>query len=333
MKPLSGMAPFSERLKSAAGISDGNRIRAVGLEAAWGTRYTNDTVRLLKLRFPNVRFTWLMGADIMQQLPAWKQWLSFAHAIPFAVVPRPGYTFPALAGRVAKRLRHARVPRCAGRLLLSTKAAPAWVFLPSSEDPASASAIRDRTRGVRTIATLPPDDEKWRTRRKAKTRRSINAPVALPTSGAPGGGLAASVRKKASAAGPRKARKPQSREARAVAVLEELQRTIVASLEDDKAVEIVTLDLVGRASFADRMIIATGLADRQLAAMAQHLEEKLKRIGRKRLAIEGRAGSPWILVDAGDIVIHLFKPEARALYALERMWGAELDDDEQAHAG
>jgi len=103
---------------------------------------------------------------------------------------------------------------------------------------------------------------------------------------------------------------------------------VVESLEADKAEEVVTLDLAGRASFADRMVIATGLADRQITAMATHLEEKLAEVGIKRVQVEGGAGSDWVLIDAGDLVIHLFKPEARALYALEKMWGAELDEPE-----
>jgi ribosome silencing factor RsfS/YbeB/iojap len=73
------------------------------------------------------------------------------------------------------------------------------------------------------------------------------------------------------------------------------------------------------------MIIATGLADRQIAAMAEHLKEKLHAAGLKHVPIEGAVGSDWVLIDAGDLVIHLFKPEARATYALEKMWGAELD--------
>lgn len=89
---------------------------------------------------------------------------------------------------------------------------------------------------------------------------------------------------------------------------------------------MVALDLAGRASFADRMVIATGLADRQISAMATHLEDELAKIGIKRVQIEGAGGSDWVLIDAGDIVIHLFKPEARELYGLERMWGADLDE-------
>jgi ribosome-associated protein len=108
--------------------------------------------------------------------------------------------------------------------------------------------------------------------------------------------------------------------------LDRLQGAIVASLEDDKAEAIVTLDLAGKASFCDRMVIASGLADRQITAMAQHLSEKLAEAGVKRVQVEGGQGADWVLIDAGDIVVHLFKPEARAMYALEKMWGVDLDE-------
>lgn len=105
-----------------------------------------------------------------------------------------------------------------------------------------------------------------------------------------------------------------------------MQAVVVTSLDDDKAENIVTLDLMGRAMFCDRMIIATGLADRQISAMAQHLKEKLHEAGLRRVQIEGAGGSDWVLIDAGDIVVHLFKPEAREMYALEKMWGSDLDE-------
>ncbi len=108
--------------------------------------------------------------------------------------------------------------------------------------------------------------------------------------------------------------------------LDQLQQVIVASLDDDKAEDVVTLDLAGRAAFCDRMVVATGLADRQIAAMAEHLVEKLRGAGLKRVQVEGAGGSEWVLIDAGDIVVHLFKPEARAMYALEKMWSADLDE-------
>jgi ribosome-associated protein len=132
-------------------------------------------------------------------------------------------------------------------------------------------------------------------------------------------------RKKTIAAGPRTAVLRQGRKVEASA-LERLESVIVGSLEDDKAEDVVTLDLAGKASFCDRMVIATGLADRQITAMAEHLSEKLHQVGLKRVQVEGAGGADWVLIDAGDIVVHLFKPEARAMYALEKMWGTELDE-------
>ena len=143
-------------------------------------------------------------------------------------------------------------------------------------------------------------------------------------------------RKKAAAAGPRAVAKAAPRQPDDTARLDQLQGVILASLEDDKAEEIVALDLVGRAAFADRMVIATGLADRQISAMATHLEDKLREAGIKRVLVEGAGGSDWVLIDAGDIIVHLFRPEARTLYALEKMWGtAALDEpaDEGADHG
>lgn len=139
-------------------------------------------------------------------------------------------------------------------------------------------------------------------------------------------------RKKTIAAGPKKAAAPRSRRAKKVepSVLEKLQAIVVTSLEDDKAENVVTLDLTGKAMFCDRMVIATGLADRQITAMAMHLKEKLHEAGQKRVQIEGANGSDWVLIDAGDLVVHLFKPDARAMYALEKMWGQDLDETADA---
>jgi ribosome silencing factor RsfS/YbeB/iojap len=152
-------------------------------------------------------------------------------------------------------------------------------------------------------------------------------PAAAKTPGTP--------RKKAAVAGPRPASarkagakpilKPTERSA-----LDTLQTVIVASLEDDKAENVVTLDLAGKAAFCDRMVIATGMADRQITAMAEHLEKKLHEAGIKRVQIEGASGSDWVLIDAGDIVVHLFKLESRTLYGLEKMWGTDLDQAEES---
>jgi ribosome silencing factor RsfS/YbeB/iojap len=128
--------------------------------------------------------------------------------------------------------------------------------------------------------------------------------------------------KAASAAGP-KPRAPKRRPTIPPDRLERLVAAAVKSLEDDKAEKITVLDVTGRASFTDRMVIATGLADRQIQAMAAHLDEAFGKEGLKlrRDAVQG--SDDWVLIDAGDLVVHLFKPEARDNYALEKMWGPD----------
>jgi nicotinate-nucleotide adenylyltransferase len=143
LKPTRGMAPFAQRLASARAIADGRRVIATGIESHLGTRYTFATLRHLLCRFPRVRFVWLMGADILRQLPRWQRWLEIAHRIPFAVLPRPGYSYRALAGQAAHRLAGARRPARA-TVQLAGYRAPAWVFLCVPQHAASASAIRAR---------------------------------------------------------------------------------------------------------------------------------------------------------------------------------------------
>jgi nicotinate-nucleotide adenylyltransferase len=141
LKPQRAMAPFGQRLASARGIADGRRVIASAIEAVFGTRYTIDTLRCLLRRFPRAHFVWLMGADILQQLPRWRRWLEFARRIPFAVLPRPSYNHRALAGHAACRLAHARRP-ARSAAVLAGMTAPAWVFLCVPQHATSASAIR-----------------------------------------------------------------------------------------------------------------------------------------------------------------------------------------------
>jgi len=105
--------------------------------------------------------------------------------------------------------------------------------------------------------------------------------------------------------------------------LDKLQKLIEQSLDDDKAEEIVSIDLSGKSSFADVMVVASGRSQRHIASIADHLEHKLKSLGLRHVMVEGKEVSDWVLVDAGDIVIHIFKPEVRSLYNLEKMWSVE----------
>ena len=97
------------------------------------------------------------------------------------------------------------------------------------------------------------------------------------------------------------------------------------SLEDDKAEDIVVIDLEGKSSFADYMVIASGRSNRQVVAIADHLAERLKQAGQAPMSVEGKQGGDWVLIDAGDVVVHVFRPEPRAFYALEKMWALEND--------
>jgi ribosome-associated protein len=101
---------------------------------------------------------------------------------------------------------------------------------------------------------------------------------------------------------------------------DKLVETVVGSLDDDKAEDITVIDLRGRSSIGDHIVIASGRSQRQVGAMADHLLEKLKAEG-LAVAIEGMTQGDWVLIDAGDIIIHLFRPEVRSFYNLEGMWG------------
>jgi ribosome-associated protein len=102
-----------------------------------------------------------------------------------------------------------------------------------------------------------------------------------------------------------------------------LLASILESLDDAKAVEVVALDLDGKAALADQMVIASGRSNRHVAAIAEQLVEKLKAGGKADLKIEGLPHCDWVLVDAGDVIVHIFRPEVRSFYNLEKLWSPD----------
>jgi ribosome-associated protein len=106
----------------------------------------------------------------------------------------------------------------------------------------------------------------------------------------------------------------------------DLLQLIQASLADDKAIEPVTIDLSGKTTIADAMVVASGSSTRHLSSMAEHLLERLKAAGYGGVGAEGRGHSEWVLIDAGDVIVHLFRPELRSFYDLEKLWGAALPE-------
>ena len=104
----------------------------------------------------------------------------------------------------------------------------------------------------------------------------------------------------------------------------DLVKLILNSLEDDKAEDIVTIDLHGKTSIADDMIVASGRSQRHVGAVAEHLVERLKAAGERDVRIEGMPHCDWVLIDAGDAIVHIFRPEVREFYKLEKLWAADV---------
>ena len=289
LKSVRGMAPFAKRLAGAAALAKGHqRIKVSAIEAALGTVFTADTIQALRRRFPHTHFVWLMGGDNLTQLPRWQHWEEIVEAVPIAVFDRPQTALKALAGKAAKRYAKARVAAQATRRLPGMQP-PAWVFIHAKLDPSSATAIRAKR------ASRP--------RKPPLIRKETATLATLPA---------------------RRRRKTQPEAPPAP----ELLTRIIASLEDGKAENIVTIDLAGKTLIADYMVVANGRSARQVISLAEHLIEALPK--KWRASVEGKAQGDWVLIDAGDVIVHIFRPEIRAHYNLEKMWGADQPGAEAA---
>ena len=293
LKPVAGMAPFTVRLEGARRVAAGHKHIVVSdLEnRLGGLHYTADTLKVLRRRFPRLRFVWLMGSDNLAQIRRWERWTQIFETAAIAVFDRPSYSLRALAGLAARRYARRRLPISAARRLAETEP-PAWAFFHTRLDPTSATGIRsgrgepspqtskEERPELSTIATLIP--------RARKAQPSLPAPPAAAR---------------------------------------ELLGLILQTLEDGKAEDIVTIDLAGKTTIADHMVIASGRSARQVLALAEHLEEALWR-RRMRISVEGKMQAEWVLIDASDVIVHIFRPETRASYNLEKLWGEALPDAE-----
>lgn len=101
---------------------------------------------------------------------------------------------------------------------------------------------------------------------------------------------------------------------------EALEELVLATLDDDKAENVISIDLEGKSSVTDIMVIASGRSNRHVGAIADHLLKKLKDAGHGRAKVEGLKTCDWVLIDAGDVIVHIFRPEVREFYDLEKMW-------------
>jgi nicotinate-nucleotide adenylyltransferase len=158
LKPQSGMAPLAARVRSARDQARRAPIRVTAIERQLGTRYTIDTLRALKRRYPKRRFVWLMGADNLAQLHLWRDWRGLAREMPIAVIARPGYDGRALASPAMAWLRRYRSPAACLKNRLEWSA-PALIELRFDPDPRSATAMRQADPDwARRLAGPPPRD-------------------------------------------------------------------------------------------------------------------------------------------------------------------------------
>ena len=273
LKSDDGMEPLTTRIARARQVAHHPRIRVDAPEVLLGTRYTLDTVRALKRLYRHAHFVWLMGSDILPQLPRWAGWRELFREIAIAAFARPGWGYAALQSAAPRTFARYRLDAGEARRL-ATCDTPAWCFIPSRLDSHSATAIR----AVRAK----------RTRAKGKT--IPDQTHALPDRSKEIGEQLALVRR---------------------------------SLDDDKAEDVVVIDLAGKSAFADYMVVASGRSTRQVVAIADHLAERLKQARYPVISVEGKEAGDWVLVDSGDIIVHIFRPEHRAFYALEKMWALE----------
>ena len=116
---------------------------------------------------------------------------------------------------------------------------------------------------------------------------------------------------------------PAPRQGGANEQAEALHQLVLRSLDDDQAQDVVTIPLSGKSNIADHMVIASGRSTRQVASMAQKLTERIKQDLGRNVRVEGLPVADWVLIDAEDVIVHLFRPEVRSFYNLERMWGFE----------
>jgi ribosome-associated protein len=113
---------------------------------------------------------------------------------------------------------------------------------------------------------------------------------------------------------------------------QELLDTVLECLDDAKAEEVVSIDLNGKSSIADHMVVASGRAQRHVGAIADQLVERLRAAGQGKAKVEGQPACDWVLIDAGDVIVHVFRPEVRSFYNLEKLWSANSPTDRVALA-
>ena len=121
--------------------------------------------------------------------------------------------------------------------------------------------------------------------------------------------------------------KPSLSETHGSADADRVLQTVMASLDDSKAEDIVSINIQGKSALADHMVVTSGRSHRHVGAVAEHLLRALKEAGFGAPRVEGKSSADWVLIDTGDVIVHIFRPEVREFYAIEKMWAEENQTD------
>ena len=243
--------------------------------------------------WPGHRFVWLMGADNLAQLPRWRHWRAILAACPVAVFERHPYSYAAMSGPVARGLRVCPAAGAAGR-------------------GAGQAARRRPGCSCGCARTRPPPRQSALVRNRPDSRRPR--------------GDRDHFRARTRPAPRRNPRRQPS------ALLE----LVTASLDDDKAIDPAVIDLAGKTTLAEFMVVATGTSQRHIASMAEQAGRAAE--GSRASTMSRPRGSrmrpaTWILIDAGDVLVHLFRAETRSFYDIEKLWSVAPPRRAAAEAG
>ena len=285
MKPSDETRPYDERFYACEQMTaDDQNIIISDFEDLLDLQLSADTVKHLEQAFPNTDFVWIMGTDILEELHLWEKVDEFVASIPLAVFSRPGSVMSALNSTMARKLKQYCYFGPARGFM--SYAAPAWTYVPMPMVDLSSTQIREQLS-------------------KAKTR--INTQRGGPVApGQPGQTVTA------------------KRKGKALPTPEALRDIIVSKLEDDKVEELNVVDLSGKSSLADYMVIGTGRASTHVKAMSDHIQREVKNAGIQVTNVAGQGNGDWVLIDTGDVIVHLFRPEVREFYQLDKLWDPEL---------
>ena len=327
LKNTRGLAPLAKRIAAARKLTHHPRIDVTGLEAVINTRYTYDTIRWLIARCPRVRFVWIMGADNLRQLPPLAAMARYREtgADRGDRPPRPEPLRRGQSGGPGARPRPAcrktTPPPCR---TASRRPGPSCTdsnrhyLRPRCARCASNGGTAAKS-GKRKAAGKTSKNDKS-VARSARNSYLDEAPERT------GGGCNDTVKGQPSGhtctlSESRRQIRRQSPVSRRPSAKETL-RIVLARLDDMKAEDSVTIDLTGKSSIGDYMVVTTGRSNVHVASIADNLVKGLKAAAITGIRVEGLRQGDWVLIDAGDVIVHVFRPEVRDFYNLEKMWSA-----------